>query len=328
MYICEHMEQHIPHLAIENLWKCAGMGALWVETGPLDGELHLKIPNRTHVFVAEVKKDVRAHQIPQLEAHAELFKDFLLVAHHLYPKVKEELRQKGINYLEANGNAFLKEGDLFVYVEARKPLDLKHAKGNRAFTKTGLKVLFHLLRHKDDINLTQRELAEKTEVALGNIPQVIDGLKETGFLIPLNQKAYVWENRAALLERWIVDYATVLRPKLNIERFAYRDDWRDIPLDATRTVWGGEPAADILTGHLRPETFLLYTRETRKELIGHYRLRPDAHGDILAMDLFWTHDGGRTAPPLLVYADLMLEGGKRNRETAALIFDEHIKPNL
>lgn len=73
--------------------------------------------------------------------------------------VKEELRYKGINYLEANGNVFVKEEDLLVYVDTQKPLDVDQNKGNRAFTKTGLKVLFHLLQHKDDINLTQRELA-------------------------------------------------------------------------------------------------------------------------------------------------------------------------
>lgn len=113
-----------------------------------------------------------------------------------------------------------------------------------------------------------------------------------------------------------------------MERYVYREDWRDIPFDTTKTVWGGEPAVELLTNHLRPETFLLYTRENRKELILNYRLQPDAYGEIVTMDLFWTHDGGQTAPPLLVYTDLMLEGGKRNRETAGMIFDEYVKPNL
>lgn len=328
MYIREHMERDITHLAIDNLLKTAGVGAQWAEKGPLDGEMHLKFTNWTPKFVVEVKQDVRTHQIPQIEALAEQFKHFLLVAHHLYPKVKEELRQKGINYLEANGNVFLRNTDMFVYVDTQKPLDVKQNKGNRAFTKTGLKVLFHLLQHKDDINLTQRDLAEKTGVALGNIPQVIEGLKETGFLMPLNQKTYVWENRPALLDRWITEYAAVLRPKLKLERYVFRDDWREIPFDPAKTVWGGEPAADILTNHLRPENFLLYTRENRRELIQNYRLQPDAYGDIMALELFWKHDGRNTAPPLLVYADLMLEGGKRNRETAEMIFNEHIQPNL
>lgn len=322
------MEWNIVFTAAENLFKTTGIGVQWAGKGPKDGLLYLILNGKVLPYTVEIKREVRMHQVEQIKDFANQNDHFILVANHIFPKVKEELRYNEINYLEANGNVFLKEEDMFVYVDAQKPLDLEQNKGNRAFTKTGLKVLFHLLQHKDDIKLTQRELAEITNVALGNIPQVIDGLKETGFLIPLNQKTYVWENRADLLERWITEYAAVLRPKLKMERYVYRDDWREIPFNTTKTVWGGEPAAELLTNHLRPETFLLYTLENRKELIQNYRLQPDAYGDIMAMELFWKHDGRNTAPPLLVYADLMLEGGKRNRETAAMIFDEYIRPNL
>lgn len=75
-------------------------------------------------------------------------------------------------------------------------------------------MLFHLLQYRDDINLPHRELAEKVGVGLGNIPQVLEGLRETGYLLPLNNKEYIWENRKQLLERWINEYETVLRPKL------------------------------------------------------------------------------------------------------------------
>jgi hypothetical protein len=36
----------------------------------------------------------------------------------------------------------------------------------------------------------------------------------------------------------------------------------------------------------------------------------------------------QTAPPLLVYAELMVEGGKRNEEVAQMIFDEYIQRDL
>jgi hypothetical protein len=45
--------------------------------------------------------------------------------------------------------------------------------------------------------------------------------------------------------------------------------------------------------------------------------------------MFWDKNKfEKTAPPLLVYAELILEGGKRNNETAKLIFDEYIQPKL
>ena len=55
---------------------------------------------------------------------------------------------------------------------------------------------------------------------------------------------------------------------------------------------------------------------------------PDKNGEIEVLDLFWKQEDGKTAPPLLVYVDLMLEGGKRNKETAEKIYNEYIKPNL
>jgi hypothetical protein len=322
------MEKEIIHIALDNLRHNTGIEGFWKKTALLDGGLELTVNGQQYHFVVEIKQEVRAHQLGQIEDYFQRYGNLMLVANRIFPKIKEELRQKEIPYLEANGNIFLKKGKLFMFVDTQKPLQIEKNKGNRAFTKTGLKVLFYLLQHKEAINLTQRELAEKVRVGLGNIPQVIDGLKETGYLIPLNNKTYVWENRKALLERWIAQYATVLRPKLVKERYALKGQWQDLALDNHKTLWGGEPAADMLTNHLRPENFLIYTQEDRMDLIKNYQLMPVKNGEIEVLDMFWKQEKGETVPPLLVYADLMLEGGKRNKETAEKIYNEYIEPNL
>lgn len=322
------MEQEIVSIALENLRQTTGIEAFWQEKGQLDGVLDLTVNGRKHTFVVEVKREIRTLQLRQIEEYFHLHENFLLLANRIFPKMKEELRQKDIPYIEANGNIYLKKGDLLLYVDTQKVLDIDKNKGNRAFTKTGLKVLFYLLQHKEAINLTQRGLAEKANVALGNIPQVLKGLKETGFLIPVNRKTYLWENRTILLERWIAEYATVLRPKLKKDRFTLKGQWQAISFDNNKTLWGGEPAADMLTNHLRPEKFLIYTQENRMELIRNYRLIPDPNGEIEVLEMFWKQEKGKTAPPILVYADLMLEGGKRNKETAEKIYNEFIQPNL
>lgn len=322
------MEQEIIHIALDNLRQIAGIQAKWNNRGHLDGVLEITVNGQKHTFQVEVKREVRTHQMQQVEDYYNRHEHFLLVANRLFPKVKEELRQKEIPYLEANGNIFLKKEGLYLFVDTQRQLDLEKKKSNRAFTKTGLKVLFYLLQHKEAINLTQRELAEKADVGLGNIPQVIDGLKETGYLIPLNNKTYLWKNRKELLQRWIAEYATTLKPKLIKERYTLKEPWQKIIFNADKTVWGGEPAADILTNHLRPEKFLVYTLENRMELIKNYRLMPDRDGEIEVLDMFWKNNDGKTAPPMLVYVDLMLEGGKRNKETAEKIYNEYIQPNL
>lgn len=322
------MEKEIIHNALERLHKITGIEANWIDNGPLDGMLDFMVNGQKLTCVVEVKGELRNHQLQNIEEQFNLNKHYMLFALHIFPKVKEELRKMEIPYLEANGNIYLKKDNIFVFIDTQKPLQMEKNKGNRAFTKTGLKVLFYLLQNKEAINLTQRELAERTNVGLGNVPQVIEGLKETGYLIPLNNKTHIWENRKGLLDRWIAEYVTELRPKLVKERYALKGQWREVTFEPQKTVWGGEPAADLLTNFLRPEKFILYTKENRMDLIKKYKLVPDKNGDIEVLDMFWEQLNEKTAPPLLVYADLKLEGGKRNNETAEKIYHEYIEPNL
>jgi len=322
------MKNELVHIAIENLQNNAGIDAIWQNNGPLDGIIAVYINGQPLNYVVEIKKELRNHHLQQIEDHFNRFEHFLILAKRIFPKIKEELRQKGIPYLEANGNVFIKRDNVFLFVDTRQPLIEEKNKGNRAFTKTGLKVLFYLLQHKDAIHLTQRELAEKANVGLGNIPQVIDGLKQTGYLVPLNKNEFLWEKRGKLLERWLDHYATDLRPKLKKERYTLNKDWRLLNLNPKKTVWGGEAGADLLTNYLRPEKFILFTKENRIDLIINYNLMPDKNGEVEVLEMFWEQNDEKMAPPLLIYADLMLEGGKRNNETAKIIYHEYLEPNL
>jgi hypothetical protein len=258
------------------------------------------------------------------------YPNLLLVVDRLFPAIKEGLRKLGIPYIETNGNVFIKTKELFLFIDTNKTRKEDKTGGNRAFTKTGLKVLFHFLEDKSLINQPHRTIALKAGVALGNVPQIIDGLYKKGIIIRLGKKTYVWEIRATLLQQWIEAYETTLRPTLKKGRYALRTKWDEVNINTDKTVWGGEPAADLLTNHLRPEKYILYTNETRNELIKNYKLIPDKTGTIEVFEIFWNQQDNKkkNAPPLVVYADLLIEGGKRNEETAQIIFDEYIKPNL
>lgn len=322
------MENEIIQTVIDNLFKTTGIQAIWKKDTNFDGILVFLLNEYEIPFVVEIKTEIRPHQVHQIERYNHEHENFLLIANQIFPRVKEELRQKGIAYLEVNGNIFLKKKNFYLFIDTQKTMNRGKEKSNRAFTKTGLKVLFYLLQHKEHINLTQRELAEKAGVGLGNIPQVIEGLKNAGYLLPLNNKEYIWEERKELFERWIIEYGTVLKPKLRKERYTFKGQWQEINLNNNLTVWGGEPAADLHTNHLRPEKFLIYTHENRMDLIKNYRLIPDNNGEIEVLEMFWQQEEEKTAPTILIYADLILEGGKRNKETAEKIYHEYIQPNI
>jgi hypothetical protein len=92
-------------------------------------------------------------------------------------------------------------------------------------------------------------------------------------------------------------------------------------------LWGGEPAADILTNYLNPERFTLYTKLKTADLIKKYRLIPDENGQVEIFDKFWKLDTKTwdTAPPLIVYADLMNTDDNRNFEVANMIYERYLK---
>tara|TARA_R110002049_G_scaffold272884_1_gene450577 strand:+ start:621 stop:1619 length:999 start_codon:yes stop_codon:yes gene_type:complete len=298
----------------------------------IDGELDMLINNQNIQMFVEIKKDVKNHQLFNILENNKRFKNFLLVAEKLYPKVKKELRENHINYLEANGNVYINKENLFLFIDTNKTTKNQKEKGNRAFTKTGLKVVFHFLLDKKIINYTQRDIADITNVALGNIPLIINGLLENNFILKLNKNEYVINNYLELLNKWITEFEQTLKPTIFKQRFRFQNrnqDWRELKLDIEKTVWGGEPAGDIITNHLRPEKFILYTKETTKDLMVNYRLLPDDEGEIWVYDKFWTTNfNNKTAPKALVYTDLMINDDKRSKETAKLIFDEYIQPNL
>lgn len=296
----------------------------WIDKGrQKDAFLEFTINGKVLRFRAEVKK--RVQHVPV--GRAEGFFPLLLLAQHIPPAIRQGLRENRIAYIEESGNAYLNHNGVFVWIEGMKALVVKKETGNRAFTKTGLKVLFQLWQNPELVNEPQRIIAEKTGVALGNIPQVIEGLTKFKFLLPYTKGKYVWDNRRGLLDKFIENYALVLKPKLALGRYTCKSDWRTLPLKAT-TVWGGEPAGELLTNYLRAEKLTLYTKESRNELIRNYRIVPDAKGEIYVYEAFWEVEQFKTAPPLIVYADLVLEGGKRNTETAQMIYHEFIEPNL
>jgi hypothetical protein len=99
-------------------------------------------------------------------------------------------------------------------------------------------------------------------------------------------------------------------------------------------IGGGEVAAAILTGHLKPATYTLYLGaqagpETIPALVKEHRLRADPRGNVEILDAFWNVEIETArpdiVPPVLVYADLMATLDPRNLALAKRVRDEYIK---
>ncbi len=188
-----------------------------------------------------------------------------------------------------------------------------------------------MLLNKDAINLTYRKLAEATDTALGNIKNIIEGLREAGFVIPLDEKILLLKNKKALLERWIAGYRETLKPALHLGTFRYLHpeqigNMKAIEGQNQETVWGGEPAAEEMTKYLHPQIYTLYTTVPKMDIMIKAKLAPDENGNVDIYQKFWKDEiKNKYAPPLLVYADLVITDDPRNLETAELIYEKYLK---
>jgi hypothetical protein len=298
----------------------------------IDGKLTVKLNEHTLALNAEIKNELRTIHLAKIEELALAKKPFIIIAQRIFPKIKEELRKRNLAYLEANGNMYLNNKALYVYTQGNNALEITKTTTNRAFTKTGLKVIYQFLIDDNWINKTYREIAEQTNTGVGNVNNIFNGLKQEGYLLQLTKQEYKIDNKQKLLEKWVMEYEKRLKPTLIIGtfRFLHKDDfynWKDILLIKEKTLWGGEPAGDLLTNYLRPEELTLYTNEERSDLMKNYRLIPDLEGNIKVFKKFWIKEEQytNTVHPLLAYADLVNKGDRRCTETAQKIYDEYLQ---
>jgi len=292
-----------------------------------------------HAFTVEAKNELRKEnkgflftRLEELKTNTNL--PTLIIAKYITSDVALELRENGINYLDVAGNCFIKYRDLILYIVGQKVHKKEKTNQAKAFQEAGIKIIFNLLNNPDNLQLSYRELAELADVSTGSVSNVMNELEEQNFILKTKLKR-VLKNKAQLLERWVIAYQDVLRPRLVKKqmRFIKPDtiqNWKNLYLDNDKviTLWGAEPAAAILTNHLVPEKFSIYTTQSWQNVGSDMGLVPDVNGKVEVLQVFWKYKvpiNENTIPPLLVYADLIGSGYSRNIETAQIILENELQ---
>ena len=190
-------KQEVIYKALDTLEKNTRIKGKWVafDRKETDGQLILIVDNQKTKHYVQIKNELRNHQLQPILAINQKYAPIMVVATHLFPKIKEELRQNNIGYLEANGNIYLKIKETILWIDTNKPIDTDNKKSTRAFTKTGLKVVFQFLVDENWVNKPYRKIAEQTGTGIGNITNIILGLKQDGFLIPIAKNEYKLNNK-------------------------------------------------------------------------------------------------------------------------------------
>ena len=332
------LEKDIAHIALKNLYENTGIKGTFRDTLPIankkdngvEGVLELTFDDQTQKLCVVIKKDIRNYHIEQLKRLQHEHPQFLLIAERIYPNLKKQLCEEHIPWIDGAGNIYYQKGPHFIWIDKFVALPEKKTV-NRAFTKTGLKVVFLFLHDEAWLNKTHREIAKAADVGLGTIPKVFDGLKDQHFIIKAGKTKYKLVRKRDLLDQWIIAYDKELKPKLHVGNFAFLNrkderNWKELNL-RDRDFWGGESAADLLTNMLNPQVFTIYTNKDRAKLMKNFRFKPDPDGNIEIYKPFWNIQQERKniTPPLVVYADMMNTQDERNINIAKMIYEQSLQ---
>ncbi len=285
------------------------------------------------------KMTLRAHVAPALTtqtlgaALAELGRlpgKAMLVTGYVNPSMAERLRRMGIAFADTMGNVYLDHPPVLVYLAGKKPLGgPAKAQVTRAFQPTGLKVVFALLREPKLAAAPYRDIVEAAGVALGTVGWVMNDLKALGFLADKGKHGRELVEREKLLDRWVTAYPEQLRPKLHQGYYAAAAPqwWQKAVLMQGKEYWSGEVAAAKETRYLKPEKVTVYLRGNAADFQLRHGLRKDTNGNTELLRAFWTEGEppkDPLAPPVVVYADLLIGGDPRNLEAARLVYERDL----
>jgi hypothetical protein len=321
--------------AVANLESLSGI-SIDIETSRAKYDAILKIKDTQ--FIVMAKSVMRASNqgfiLSQLEDLRNISnRPIIFIADYISKEGASQLKERGFNYLDTAGNAFIREYDLIIYVGGQKRTLKQHTNQSRAFQEAGIKIIFHLLNNPQNLQNSYREIAQKINISIGSVSNVLAELEDLNFLIKTKDKR-VLKHQKELLERWIVEFNTVLKPRIFRSKMKFIDTnaekkWKNalIHQNSGDILWSGEPAGALLTENLKPQEFIIYSNLELPEIAKTLKFIPDKNGNVEIRQKFWpSHKSNQNiAPTLLVYSDLINSKYGRNVETANQIFDNELQ---
>ena len=324
------LDKYLPHLRALPFVREA---RILKEANPLaDATLKLRTPTGVHEFLVEQKQTHLTYALADLlltRHQGEERADWILFAPYVGRKMAQYLARNRANFMDLAGNCYIEIGmEHLAVVEGRTPPP-RPARG-RGLGVAGNQVLFAILAKPDVLNEPVRRVAELAGVGKTAVANTMLKLEEEG-LVGKGKRHRVVLNRKQILERWLVGYVNMVRPRLTLGRFrtAERDPERleaEIEKQLTGRVewaWGGGPAAFRLDRYYRGTETILHITEGFEKLPMLLQALPDKNGFLTVLlppgPLGFEGIVPRTVHPLLVYTELITSNDKRAIDAAKRI---------
>jgi hypothetical protein len=268
--------------------------------------------------------------------------NILVLSEYVPPAIAEELADHGVQFLDAVGNQHVAIGDqYFVRASGKRPARTASPE-HKSTQPTGYLVYFALLADPKLRSAPVRTVAAAAGVSKSAVANAIARLEAQKVLVRGRAKR-TWVDTRALLERWLVGYSEVVRPRFLVGGYRAQESdpiafekWIEaqMPVD-TAWAFGGGAAAYRLTGHYRGESTVVHVADPPADLPRRLRVvRVDSNQkpNLVLLrapaPLLLQGVSARTAHPLVVYTELLYTGDERAREAAAEIREAQLREVL
>jgi hypothetical protein len=301
-----------------------------------DAVLEVKTPRDTYEFLVELKRTHLTYTLADgLIAHAGQSgqKPLMLFTISVSRKIGKYLGERGINFVDQAGNCRLQiSNELMAVIEGKTPI--KAPTKGRGISIPGYRVLFTILADPALLNSPVRTIADAAAVSKTTAAETITRLLQDGLVGPGQGRRRILEPKS-LLDRWMLGYET-FRQRMVIGRFRTQENdpaalEKRLEKELKQPVvwaWGGGAAAMRITRHYRGEETVLHVCDPAEDLPKRLRALPSNDGPLIIQHTpnKAAYEGiePHTVHPLLVFADLMVNGDPRAREAALEIRERYI----
>lgn len=322
-----------------------------------DGYVECKIGNTNIRFQLEIKNEIRSmHIMPLVKIIGKERENWLIISQYIPKPVKSELRELGINYLEASGNCNIRVANIIIYINDQTIAPVRKSTKNKLWNTAGIKFILAILSNPELLNKSYREIAGKSNISISNIGEFIKELLQEKYITVDTKKEqgyYHLTNKNKLIDKWVHSFNNVLRPKLIIGRYSFVSQkiWENTGIvrgaEGSSIIWGatpehplidkskwhgiywsGEVDAAMKTGLLTPEKITFYTTLPKEDFLKQMKLRPDEKGNVEVLKYPYksNHSSNQlnTVPTLITYAELIDSFDSRNHEAAEIIKNKYL----
>ena len=243
---------------------------------------------------------------------------------YITPSLAELMVKNDCPYADSAGNLFIRNENTVVLVQNQKRpqyFERKYTRG-RAWTPTGIKVLFLLLTEDGALNWPYRKIAEFSGVSLGSVRYIMADLKNSAVIAEVKGQN-CWINKSTATADWSIAYKDKLLPALDRRFYAgdFPKEWGRFRLAVS-----GETAVKELA-LLKSRRFLAYKHGNINICIAQNRWQESDEGNIEIRQTFWPECRmfAERVPWLLVYADLLAEDDPRCNEAAIEVYHRYLE---